>query len=164
MRYWPIIALLAAAPAGAQQTGGWGYFEADGGFGVGVQAADGNQLMLKCDKPGKGSVYAAVATKTAMVPPTHSFVPRPVKFRYDEKSPFDDRWRFYTNTAVAVDKGVERSLTHFMLDLPKSKTVELLLYWDTRNPIPLTVKFNVTGAQPAIDQVFAKCQDTLPVG
>jgi hypothetical protein len=162
MRLWPIVAVLAvAAPAAAQQ-GNWGYFEDGKGFGVGVQAADGNQLMLKCDKPGKGEVYAAVATKTAMVPPARSFVIRPVKFRYDDRPVFEDRWRFYTNTAAAVDKGTERSLTHFMLDLPNAKTVEMLLYWDTRNPVPITTKFNVAGAKAAIDQVFAKCQDTVP--
>jgi hypothetical protein len=162
MRFWPIVAVLAvAAPASAQQ-GSWGAFQDGSGFGVGVQGADGNQLMLKCDKPGKGSVYVAVATARAMVPPAPSFVMRPVKFRYDDKPPFDDRWRFYTNTAAAVDKGAERSLTQFMLDLPTAKTVELLLYWDTRNPVPITTKFDVTGAKTAIDQVFAKCQDTVP--
>lgn len=162
MRLWPIVALLAAAPAAAQQGGNWGYFEANGGFGVGVQSPDGNQLMLKCDKPGKGEVYAAVATKISMVAPARSFVIRPVKFRFDDRPPFEDRWRFYTNTAAAVDKGTERSLTHFMLDLPKSRTVDLMLYWDSRNPIPLELKFNVDGAKAAIDQVFAKCQDTVP--
>ena len=137
MRYWPIMAAVAvASPLTAQQGSNWGYFEASGGFGVGVQSPEGNQLMLKCDKPGKGSVYEAVASTVAMVPPASSSVIRPVKFRFDDKPPFDDRWRFYTHTAAAVDKGVERSLTHFMLELPKAKTVEILLFWDSRNPVP----------------------------
>src|SRR5690554_2044131 len=55
MRYLVMGVAAAALAAGAQaQQPAWGYFDADGSSGAGVQAANGAQFMLKCDKPGRG--------------------------------------------------------------------------------------------------------------
>jgi hypothetical protein len=157
------ISALLAAPAAAQAPqSAWGFFEANGGAGVGVQAQDGTQLMLKCDKPGPTSVYAVVATKEKMVPPAQRPVMREVRVRFDTKSPFDDHWRFFENTAMAVNKGNERSLSHLLNQMPESQALELLLYFDPKSRVPMTVKFNIGGAKAAIDQVFASCKDTIP--
>ena len=58
--------------------------------------------------------------------------------------------------------GVISRASHFRRELPKAKSVEILLYWDSRNPVPLTTQFTVHRAAPAIAQMFAKCEDPVP--
>ena len=63
-------ALAACSASVLAQDGSWAYFEPEGApLQAGVVAEDGAQLILKCDKPGKRSVYAVVVTNTSMVPP-----------------------------------------------------------------------------------------------
>ena len=157
------LATLAAAPLAAQEpASAWGFFEAgEGSSGVGVQSADGSQLMLKCDKPGANEVYAVVATRENLVPPTQTFVMRPVAVRFDSGTPFDDRWRFYDHSAVAINKASERSLTRFLADLDDARKLEIRLEPGGRTP-PVTLTFDVAGAKEAIAQVYESCKDTIP--
>jgi hypothetical protein len=163
MRYLTIGMLLAAVTASAHgQTSTWGAFDDGETRGVGVQAAGGAQLILKCDKPGPGEVYAVVATQVGLVGPAQSFVMRPVEIQYDDKPPYDDRWRFYEHAAIAINKGTERSLTRLLLDLGEAQTLEVRLDPEPRKRAPITVRFDVAGAQAALAQVFESCRDTLP--
>jgi hypothetical protein len=162
MRYGILgTALVMAAAAGAQaQASTWGAFEADGGFGVGVQGEDGAQLMLKCDKPGAGEVYAVVAVQTGLVPPSQDFEMGPVFGTTDTKPPFDDRWRYYERSVIAINKGTERSLTRFLTNISDAKRLELRLEPNRRTRV--AARFNVTGAKDAIAQVYASCKDQVP--
>jgi len=163
MRYFTIGILLAATAVSAQaQTSGWGAFEDGESKGVGLQSADGNQLILKCDKPGAGEVYAVVATQVGLVGPSQSFVMRPVIVQYDQKPPYDDRWRFYEHAAIAINKGTERSLSRLLLDMDDAAVLEVRLDPEPRKRAPKTIKFDVAGAKDAIAQVYASCKDTPP--
>lgn len=166
MRYLTIGVFFLAAAAGSAQGQGsvWGAFEDGEGKGVGVQAADGSQLMLKCDKPGPGEVYAVVATPVSLVPPAQSFEMRPVTVQYDQRAPYQDRWRFYEHAAIAINKGAERSLTRLLLDLDEAGTLEVRLDPEPRKRPPITVKFDVAGAKLALEQVYQSCNDTVPTG
>lgn len=160
MRYLSIgIALAALAGAAQAQSGNWGSFE----NGVGVQGAGGAQLLLKCDKPGKGSVYATVVSPTKLVPPSQTFVMRAVKMRFDGGAMKDDRWRFYETTAVAVNKTSEKSLGMLLAPLADAKKLELTLEPGGRDK-PVDLSFDVGGARDAIGQVYTACKDTSPLG
>ena len=74
MRYLTIAVALLAVPVAAQdQASPWQYYEPEGGtMQAGVVNAQGAQLILKCDKPGKGQVYAVVVTPEKLVPPSRA--------------------------------------------------------------------------------------------
>ena len=56
----------AAAPAAAQASA-WQLFENDDGKkGAIATAADGSQLVLKCDKPGRREVHAIILAATGV--------------------------------------------------------------------------------------------------
>ena len=157
-------AALAACSAGVlAQESSWAYFEPEGApIQAGVVAADGSQLILKCDKPGKRSVYAVVATNTSLVPPLtdDKYESHPVTLRMDENAPWEDNWRFNDRFAMAVDKGNTRALTRLLEKLRTADKVELR--FKPNNGLQTIVNFGTTGAQDAIARVYASCKDTVP--
>lgn len=164
MRYLMIgLAVAAFSAAAVQAQSAWGTFESGTSSGVGLQGSNGAQLLLKCDKPGKGSVYATVATpKDQLVPPSQTFTMRPVKLRFDGSAPKEDRWRFYQQSAVAIDKSSERSLTRLLTDLANAKKFDVRLEPGNRTPA-VDASFDVGGAKDAIAQVYTACKDVSPV-
>ncbi len=163
MRYWMIgMALAAGAMAAQAQDSAWGYFEApDGANGAGVQAANGAQLILKCDKPGKRAVYAVVVTPEPLVPLTNNgFQMRPIELRFDTEAPVEERWRFYERSAVAVDQTQTKSLTRFLNDLVDAKSVRLRLNPERARYVEAT--FEVAGAREAVAKVYELCKDDSP--
>jgi hypothetical protein len=161
------IALSATCvTAQAQNVGesAWGFFEApDGSNGAGVQASNGAQLILKCDKPGKRSVYAVVVTPHALVPPTASapFQMRPIELRFDTRAPVDERWRFYERSAVAIDQSQTKALTRFLNGLAGAQTVRVRMNPERARYIE--ENFEVGGAGDAIAKVYELCGDDSPV-
>jgi len=165
MRYLILGAALAATCGAAQaQDTAWGFFEAPGGSnGAGVQAGNGAQLILKCDKPGKRSVYAVVVTPESLVPPTATapFQMRPIEVRFDAKGPVDERWRFYERSAVAIDQTQTKSLTRFLSGLADAQAVRLRMNPERARYVEES--FEVAGAREAIAKVYELCQDDSPV-
>jgi hypothetical protein len=166
MRYWVLgVALAALSAAAGAQNSAWGFFGSPGqASGAGVQAADGSQLLIKCDKPGKRRVFAVVVATTNLARPlpNDQFESFPVTLRMDDKAAWDDNWRFNDKFAMAVDQGNTRSLTRLLEQLADAKTVEVRL-----QPIEhsqYTTTFNVAGAREAIAKVYADCKDTSPLG
>jgi hypothetical protein len=166
MRYWVLGVALAALSAGAgAQNSAWGFFGSPGqASGAGVQAADGSQLLIKCDKPGKRQVFAVVVATTnqARPLPNDQFESFPVTLRMDDKAAWDDNWRFNDKFAMAVNQGNTRSLTRLLEQLADAKTLEGRL-----EPVDHAVyntTFNVAGAREAIAKVYADCKDTNPLG
>ena len=164
MRYWMIGIALAtvAAAASAQDAGSkWAYFEPEGQpMQAGVQNAQGAQLILKCDKPGKKSVYAVVVTPERLVPPSRAPFVLPTEVRFDENAPQEDRWTFYDNSAVALNSRGLMSLTRFMDGLPTASKVRLRMYVERGRNIE--VSFDVAGAREAIARVYESCKDDVP--
>ncbi len=165
MRYLLVAAALVTVSAAAQaQTSNWGAFSAeDGSSGVGVQASDGAQLLVKCDKPGRGQVYAIVVTPTPLVPPNNTrFQMRPVELRFDDRAPIDDRWRFYEQSASAVNQSTENQLARLLPGMADATTFRIRLNPERARWVEAT--FEVSGAREAIGQVYESCQDTNPLG
>ena len=173
MSKWIAGAALAALSAGAVAQAPpanappantkWGFYQPEGGtLQAGVVAADGAQLILKCDKPGNRSVYAVVVANTnlARVQSDDRFESYPVSVRIDSDPPFDDNWRFNDRFAMAVDKGNVRSLTRLLEKLYKADKMEIRLQPVMRGEV--TINYDVTGAQDAIQRVYASCRDTIP--
>jgi hypothetical protein len=166
MRFSVIMgaAVLAAVPAVAEgQDSVWGFFDAAGGSGAGVQGADGNQLLFKCDKPGKREVYAIIVSASKELGAasiTTNPISRPISFRFDGKPPVSDNWRFYPKTAAATGKTADRALPRFVAALSGASKLDLLL--DTGLGAPVPMSFNVTGAGDAIKTVYDKCKDQVP--
>ncbi|MGZ3172125.1 MAG: hypothetical protein ACXWJC_03445 [Croceibacterium sp.] len=166
MRYWMLgIALAALSAAGATaQDSAWGFFGSPGAAsGAGVQSADGAQLLIKCDKPGKHSVFAVVVSTLNLAPPVASnhFESDPVTLRMDQSAPWDDSWRFNDKFAMAVDQGNTRSLTRFLQKLQSAKTLDIHLKPVGKGEV--LASFNVAGAKAAIDKVYTDCGDTNPL-
>ncbi len=164
MRYVMIAAALAAAPAAAQeQTSAWQYFEPDGGpLQAGVVNPQGAQLILKCDKPGKGQVYAVVVTPEKLVPPSNQpFVTRALEMRFDAGATVDDRWRYYEQSVVAIDQKPTIALTRFLNGLANATKFHIRLNPERARYVE--AEFDVTGARDAIGRVYASCQDQNPV-
>jgi hypothetical protein len=165
MRYFVFgFALVAASATALAQDSAWGTFEgAEGTIGAGVQAADGSQLLIKCDKPGKGEVYGIVATIEPLVPPSNTrFQMRPIELRFDTNSPIDDRWRFYEQSASAVNQRTENQVIRLVNGLADASTLRIRMNPERQRWVEAT--FQVTGAREAIGQVYTSCQDDNPLG
>jgi hypothetical protein len=167
MRYWMFGVAVAALSAGAAtaQDSAWGFFGGAGqASGAGVQASDGSQLLIKCDKPGKHQVFAVVvATLNIAAPlPSNKYESQPVTLRMDEGAAWDDNWRFNDKFAMAVDQGNTRSLTRLLEKLAAAKTVEVHLKPVAKSPY--NTSFNVAGAKEAIAKVYSDCGDVNPLG
>jgi hypothetical protein len=164
MRYMMIAVALAAVPAAAQdQASAWQYYEPDGGtMQAGVVNARGAQLILKCDKPGKGEVFAVVVTPEKLVPPTNQrFVTRALELRFDTDAPIEDRWRYYENSVVAIDQKPTIALTRFLNELADAAKVHIRANPERARFVE--AEFNVSGAREAIERVYTSCQDQSPV-
>ena len=164
MRYLTIAVALAAVPAAAQnQASPWQYYEPAGGtLQAGVVNAQGAQLIIKCDKPGKGQVFAVVVTPEKQIPPTNQpFVTRALELRFDANAPIEDRWRYYENSVVAIDQKPTIALSRFLNELADSAKV--LVRTNPERARYVEAEFNVTGAREAIGRVFTSCQDQSPV-
>jgi phosphoribosylformylglycinamidine (FGAM) synthase-like amidotransferase family enzyme len=167
MRIWFYGIVLAAlsASAGAQDSA-WGYFDAGAGpaSGAGVQAKDGSQLLIKCEKPGKHEVYVVIAATSNLAAPLpeNRFESRAVTLRMDSNAPWDDNWRFNDKFAMAVDKGNDRSLTRLLAKLDGAKALQVQLR--PFKAAPVLIDFNVSGSHDTIARVYQACQDDNPVG
>jgi hypothetical protein len=164
MRYLTFAVALLAVPAAAQnQASPWQYYEPAGGtLQAGVVNARGAQLILKCDKPGKGQVFAVVVTPEKQVPPSNlPFVTRALELRFDADAPIEDRWRYYENSVVAIDQKPTIALSRFLNELADSAKV--LVRTNPERARYVEAEFDVTGAREAIGRVYTSCQDTSPV-
>jgi hypothetical protein len=165
MRYWVFGAVAAAfsAAGAAAADSSWGYFEDGASFGAGVQAADGAQLILKCDKKGKHQVFAVVVAQQNLAPPlpASKYQSQPVEVRMDTGSPYKDDWRANDHFAMAVDQGNTRSLTRLLEKLDSAGKMEIVLR--PLKATPTTISFPVSGAHDAIAKVYETCQDELPL-
>ena len=165
MRYLMLgLALAAVSAAATAQDSVWGFFNGDGGaMGAGVQASDGSQLLIKCDMPGKHSVYAVVVSSLNLAPPLPptQFASGPVTVRMDANAPWDDNWRFNDKFAMAVDKGNVRSLTRLLEKLQNARAFDITMKPVARGEVH--TKFNVAGAKDAIEKVYAGCKDNNPL-
>ena len=166
MRYWVLgVALAALSAAAGAQNSAWGFFGSPGqASGAGVQAADGSQLLIKCDKPGKRRVFAVVVATTNLARPlpNDQFESFPVTLRMDDKAAWDDNWRFNDKFAMAVDKGNDRSLTRLLAKLDGATALQVQLR--PFKAAPVLINFKVAGAHDAIAKVYEACQDDSPVG
>jgi hypothetical protein len=162
MRYVMIgVALAAVSGAAAAQSDNWRYFEPEGQpIQAGVVNPNGAQLILKCDKPGKKSVYAVVVTPDRLVPPSRDPFVLPTEVRFDERPPMEDRWRFYDQSAVAIDMRGQNALTRFMGGLPTASKVRIRMNVERGRTVE--VNFDVAGAQDAINRVYESCKDEAP--
>lgn len=164
MRKWIIGIGVAAIAAGASAQSGaskWAYFEPDGApMQAGVVNAQGAQLILKCDKPGKKSVYVVMVNPEPLVPPARDAYILPTEVRFDESAPQEDRWRFIGNSAMAMNARGQLALDRLMDGLPTASTLRLRMYVERGRTIE--VSFDVAGAQDAIARVYESCKDDVP--
>jgi hypothetical protein len=164
MRYFIVGAALAAAGtmAAAQAPASkWAYFEPAGQpITAGVVNAEGAQFLLKCDKPGKKSVYAVMVNPAALVPTARDPFLLPTEVRFDEASPQEDRWRFVGNSAMAMNASGNQALTRLMDGLPTASRLRLRMYVERGRTVE--VSFDVAGAQEAMTRVYQSCGDDLP--
>lgn len=159
-------AAVAALPAGAiAQDGNWGYYEpGDGTMQAGVAGANGAQLILKCDKPGKRKVYAVVVSPTAVAAAkgASGYESRDVRLTFDSRPPVDDQWRFNDTFAMAMDDTNLRAMSRFGQNLADAQKLEVILKPYQKAQVQLS--FDVTGARAAMERVYEACKDELPFG
>lgn len=155
-------------PAAAQDQGSdWAYFEADEEtdgvrlMQAGVQTADGSQLILKCDKPGPGSVVAAIFVPEGIAPPSQRPPARTVRLRFDDGPVKEDAWRYYPQTAMASNTKRDRQLPRFLADLADAQKLNVML--DPVDGARVEVTFQTKGARDAIGRIYERCKDTNPL-
>jgi hypothetical protein len=165
MRYLILgVACAGLSAAALAQESDWAYADGDGGvMQAGVQSTDGWQFILKCDKPGKGSVYAVVVTtKPLVVTGSKSYTTRPAAISVDG-GPVDRQvWRFVDQFAMAVDYQHDRNLSRTLQMLDGKSKFSIQLEPDRMTTV--NSSFNVRGTREAAARVFKSCQDTDPLG
>ena len=163
------VAVAAAVPAAAQQEAAaqqpasvWQFFEEAGGLsGAWVRAANGEQLILKCDKPGRREVHAIVmAPSEKLAAPSARPISRPIRFQFDSKAPKNEDWGFFEHHAIALGKTSDRALAHLLTGLRDSSRVRMIL--DTGIGPDVDLSFDTAGAQDAITRVYEACNDSVP--
>lgn len=157
-------AITLLAGAAQAQTSQWAYFEGeDGLMQAGIQASGGEQLILKCDEKGDGEVFAVIYTPSRLKPPSSRPQPRDIRLRFDDNAPIQESWRYYEQTALALNTRRDRQLPDFLRPMADANTLEVLLYPVDGSPIE--VNFTVTGAREAAARVFESCEDgNNPIG
>lgn len=166
MKY-SVLALALAAASGAalaqDPSSAWEFFEADGGRnGANVRAADGSQLVLKCDKPGRREVHAillAPSDKRLAVPGPRA-ISRPITFQFDGSAPRTESWGFYERYAMAQGRTSDRALARFVVGLRGASKVRMRL--STGMSSDVEMDFDTTGSREAIARVYELCKDTAP--
>jgi len=151
---------LAALPVqtAQAQSSAWGYFVPESGpIQAGVQSPEGGQLILKCDEPGKGEVFAVIVSPEQLRPASNRPQVRPLWLKFDDGSRDEDGWRHYENSVTALNTRRDRTLVQFLRDLADASTLEVRLEPSDGNPVLLN--FQVAGAREAIARVFESCED-----
>lgn len=156
------LAVLSSGAA-AQEASDWAYFTGDDGLvQAGVQSSDGWQFLLKCDKPGKGSVYAVVvATKPLVVTGSKNYQTRPAIVSADGGAPDAQVWRYVDQFAIAVDYQHDRNLTRTLQELDGKSTFDIELQPDLMTHVRSS--FKIRGTREAAAKVFQSCKDTSPL-
>lgn len=153
------IAQEQAASQAAQSA--WQNFEQGDMKGAVLEAPDGSQLVIKCDKPGRREVYALIfSPEKKLAVPNSRPISRPIRFTFDGKSPSTENWRFYEQYATALGKTNDRALPRFIIDLRKASTLRMIL--STGIGPDVEMEFDVTGAREAIEHVYEVCRDNAP--
>ncbi len=153
-----VLGLLAMAGGVQAQGSQWAYFQGENGLlQAGVQAAGGEQLILKCDERGDGEVFAVIFSPTRLKPPSSRPQPRPVRMRFDGGRVIEDSWRHYEQTAMALNTRRDRTLPPFLNNLVDANDLQVFL--DPVDGTRIEVNFHVSGAREAIARVYASCED-----
>lgn len=162
-----IVAALSTTALAQEQSAAetpqsaWQNFEEGEMKGAVLEASDGSQLVIKCDKPGRREVYALIfSPEKRLAAPSSRPVSRPIRFAFDGKSPSTEDWRFYEQYATALGKTNDRALPRFIVDLRKASALRLIL--STGIGPDVEMEFNVTGAREAITSVYEVCRDSAP--
>ena len=155
MRKWIIgigAAAIAAGASAQDAASKWAYFEPEGQpMQAGVVNAQGAQLILKCDKPGKKSVYVVMVNPEPLVPASRDPFILPTEVRFDDNAPNEDRWRFIGNSAMAMNARGQLALDRLMDGLPTASRLRLRMYLERGRTIE--VSFDVAAAQDSINRV-----------
>ena len=94
------------------------------------------------------------------MPPSRDPYVLPTEVRFDDGSPLEDRWRYYDQSAVAINMRGQNALDRFMTGLPSASKLRVRMYVERGRTIE--VNFDVAGAQEAINRVYESCQDDAP--
>ena len=125
-----------------------------------VQAADGSTLLLKCDKPGNGEVYATIMSTEKLGNPARDTEQRGITYRFDTSTPRDASWRYTDTFAVALGN-MRGILSSFVQGLANAKQLEVKLEKKGSSKT-VDLLFDVTGADQAIAKVYEGCNDKNP--
>lgn len=152
-------ALVACAGAAqAQTSSAWAYFESDNApLQAGVVSPQGGQLILKCDEPGEGSVFAVIVSPQQLRPSTTRPQVRALWLQFDDGNREEVRWRYYDQSVMALNTRRDRNLGPFLREMVDADRLEVR--FDPADSQPFNISFTVTGARDAIDRVFESCED-----
>lgn len=156
------VAVAQDQPAAQAPASAWQNFEQESGSsGAIVKAADGSQLVVKCDKPGRREVHAMILSgDKRLAVPNDRPISRPIRFQFDNDSPTTENWRFYEKRAEALGRTGDRALARFIADLRNASTLRLRL--DTGIGPEVEMSFDVAGAREAVTRVYEACRDSAP--
>ena len=165
MRYWILgVACAGLSAAALAQESDWQIYDpGNEPAQAAVQSADGWQFIIKCDKPGKGSVYAVVVTtKPLVVTGSKNYQTRPAIISADGGAPDSQVWRYVDQFAMAVDYQHDRNLSRTLEELNGKSRMDIELQPDLMTHVRSS--FNIKGTREAAAKVFQSCKDVDPLG
>lgn len=156
---------MLASPAAAQESGSeWQFYQDDeatkGLLQAFVGTEDGTQLIIKCDEAGKRKTFAVFVAPVNLVAPSSREQSRDIVISFDDGPSRKERWRYFYQTARAVNTPGEGSLKKFLSQLNDAKTISVR--FDALDGLTEATTFRVEGAREAVQHVFDSCKDENP--
>lgn len=118
---------------------------------------DKGMLTIKCDSPGKNSVYAAISSAKYLGGGGLSAELREVTFRFDGGTPTTDLWKYNENYAFVSDNRFDHRFSKFLQALKPTK--KLVVRLTTYRGETVDHIFNVDGSADTVAKVFDGCRD-----
>lgn len=117
----------------------------------------GDALIIKCDQPGKNQVYVHLISRQYLGGIRRSY--RHLFYRFDEQEPVRDNWSYHAREALAIQGQVD--VGRFLSGLAGARKLAIRATTYEMGQVDMT--FDATGAEQRIREVYAGCQDEMPI-
>ena len=153
------LAVASGAAAATTKIGSWTVEETsdaftDVGAGIAWVDASAGRLAIKCDRPGKNSVYVLVSPDHSLGFFGTTIEYRTTLLRFDQGTTISQQWNYYQDHGYSDRGAPARAITERARDAKQLK-VRLLDFEEA----PTDLIFDVSGAADAIAMVRQWCGD-----
>jgi hypothetical protein len=158
-----LLAVSIAAPAQAE----WSYDEVvdpitDARRPIVTLSNDtGDTIVLKCDAPGRRSVYVQLIARSYLGGGGGRSARRQLIYRFDSQAPVQEAWTYDGRWAAAGGSSLGGDIANFLSGLSRAEKVAFRAL--TYDLAFVDMVFAPAGAADAIGKVYSDCQDQSPI-